>query len=88
MADLITSGLVPGIVMYQMLSAALYVDFFENPYALQWVLPENYIISYPIVPLLVFITAASALRLARFRYATTDSFIGVPTLPMPCSLFR
>ncbi len=81
MADLITSGLVPGIVMYQLISASLGVDFLENPTAFA-VAGERYLISYSWVPLIgFFITAASGLRLARFNLDTrqTDSFIGLPT---------
>ncbi len=81
MADLITSGLVPGIVMYHLISAALGVDFLENPVAFM-AGGQHYEISHPIVPLVgFFITAASGLRLARFNLDTrqTNSFIGLPT---------
>lgn len=81
MADLITSGFVPGMVMYWILSNSLGVNFMEDFQAFS-AGSDNYLISYPFVPLLgFFITAASALRLARFNLDTrqTDSFIGVPT---------
>jgi CDP-diacylglycerol--serine O-phosphatidyltransferase len=81
MADLVTSGVVPGIAMYQLMSDALGVNLLEDPYAYK-IAVEDYVISHPFVALLGFlITAASALRLARFNLDTrqTDSFIGVPT---------
>ncbi|WP_194852200.1 CDP-alcohol phosphatidyltransferase family protein [Nonlabens antarcticus] len=81
MADLITSGIVPGIVMYQMLNDALGVNLLEDAYAFRTA-AADYVIAHPFVSLLAFlITAASALRLARFNLDTrqTDSFIGVPT---------
>jgi len=81
MADMITSGLVPGVVMFQMLNDALGVNLLEDPYSFK-LAAENYLISHPFISLFGFlITAASALRLARFNLDTrqTDSFIGVPT---------
>ncbi|WP_090751962.1 CDP-alcohol phosphatidyltransferase family protein [Nonlabens sp. Hel1_33_55] len=81
MADLVTSGLVPGIAMYQMLNDALGVSIFDDAVSFQTVANE-YSITSPYVPIIGFlITAASALRLARFNLDTrqTDSFIGVPT---------
>lgn len=81
MADLITSGLVPGIVMYQLLNDALGVNLLEDAYSFK-IGVEDYAISHPFVSLLGFlITAASALRLAKFNLDTrqTDSFIGLPT---------
>ncbi len=81
MADLITSGLVPGIVMFQLLNDALGVNLIEDGTAFKLGMNE-YAISHPYVALLGFlITAASALRLARFNLDTrqTDSFIGLPT---------
>jgi len=81
MADLITSGLVPGIAMYHMMKIALGVDLFNDPFSFQ-ITVGDYAIAHPFVPLVGFlITAASALRLARFNLDTrqTDSFIGLPT---------
>ncbi len=81
MADLITSGLVPGIAMVQMLNDALGVNLLEDGVAFRTAV-QDYAISHPYVALAGFlITAASALRLARFNLDTrqTDSFIGVPT---------
>lgn len=74
LADVITSGLVPAIIMVQLLYAALstssntmigYTMSLENP--------------IPLIGLLI--AAASAYRLAKFNVDTrqTDSFIGLPT---------
>lgn len=81
MADLITSGVVPGIVMFQMLQDALGTSFLEDA-SFFTTATRDYMISHPYMSLIgFFITAASALRLARFNLDTrqTDSFIGVPT---------
>ncbi|BAO55762.1 CDP-diacylglycerol--serine O-phosphatidyltransferase [Nonlabens marinus S1-08] len=81
MADLITSGLVPGIVMFQLLNDSLGVNLIEGASSFKLGMNEH-AISHPYVALIGFlITAASALRLARFNLDTrqTDSFIGLPT---------
>ena len=74
LADMVTSGVVPGFVMYKMLA-----DIQENQ--LQYNLTEDtYYMG--IVPYLGFlITLASCYRLAKFNVDTrqTDSFIGLPT---------
>lgn len=74
LADMVTSGVVPGLVMYKMLG-----DIQENQS--QYNLTED---SYymGVVPYLGFlITLASCYRLAKFNIDTrqTDSFIGLPT---------
>jgi len=78
LADMITSGLVPGIVMFHLLS--LTVDDFSL------VEPTDYLTNFfsdiewlPFVGLLI--TLASAYRLATFNISTnqSDSFIGLPT---------
>ena len=74
LADMVTSGVVPGLVMYKMLA-----DIQENQ--LQYNLTEDtyYMV---IVPYLGFlITLASCYRLAKFNVDArqTDSFIGLPT---------
>lgn len=77
LADMVTSGVVPGLVMYQMLSG-IAGNRIENvpmeageQYFYLWVLPY----------LGFVITLASAYRLAKFNVDTrqTDSFIGLPT---------
>ncbi|WP_396148765.1 CDP-alcohol phosphatidyltransferase family protein [Flavobacterium sp.] len=74
LADMVTSGVVPGLVMYKMLA-----DIQENQS--QYNLTEDtYYMG--VVPYLGFlITIASCYRLAKFNIDTrqTDSFIGLPT---------
>ncbi|MEW7279523.1 CDP-alcohol phosphatidyltransferase family protein [Aquimarina sp. 2201CG1-2-11] len=81
LADMVTSGVVPGIVMYQLLT-----QVFEKPFYVvssSWNSEEplsDSCISY--LPLLgLLITLASAYRLAKFNIDTrqTTSFIGLPT---------
>ncbi len=81
LADMVTSGVVPGVVMYQLLSQVVKAPTYMIPDS--WsseldtsVLDANY------VPLLgLLITLASAYRLAKFNIDTrqTTSFIGLPT---------
>jgi len=81
LADMVTSGLVPGIVMYQLL-----IKTSENPSNTvfnSWDFNQNssgIYISY-IALLGLLITLASAYRLAKFNIDTrqTTSFIGLPT---------
>jgi CDP-diacylglycerol--serine O-phosphatidyltransferase len=74
LADMVTSGVVPGLVMYKMLA-----DIQENQS--QYNLTEDtYYMG--VVPYLGFlITLTSCYRLAKFNIDTrqTDSFIGLPT---------
>ena len=68
LADLVSFGLVPGILMYNMFNAAP-SSFFES-------------ISYSFLPFTgFFITLCSAYRLARFntRKSSSDYFLGLPT---------
>ena len=68
LADMVTSGVVPGVVMYQLLNRALDYPSFGWPTLL--------------FPFLGFIiTLGSCYRLANFNVDTrqTDSFIGLPT---------
>jgi len=74
LADMVTSGVVPGLVMYQMLSG---IATNQEEYNLS---SENYYLG--ILPFAGFIiTLASCYRLAKFNVDTrqTDSFIGLPT---------
>lgn len=82
LADVITSGLVPGIVMFQLLGLSLsggWSSNFSEP-----VFPESLwdqLIQSPL-PLLGFlITMGSAYRLAKFNTDEDqlDSFVGLPT---------
>ena len=86
LADMVTFGVVPGIVLFQLMSATTLCD---KPtvctsdivtYEKSTVLLANNIDSYWLL-LSFFITIFSALRLAKFNIDTrqTDSFIGVPT---------
>ncbi|MDC8006315.1 CDP-alcohol phosphatidyltransferase family protein [Aureisphaera galaxeae] len=79
LADMVTSGLVPGVIMVQMISKAVSGDYFviteifaDNA----WNNAGSYI---PLVGLLI--TVASAYRLAKFNVDTrqTLGFIGLPT---------
>ena len=74
LADMVTSGVVPGLVMYKMLA-----DIQENQSKYN-LTEETYYMG--IVPYLGFlITLASCYRLAKFNVDArqTDSFIGLPT---------
>ena len=78
LADVITSGFVPGVVMYQlfMISGAKSVDFFYQH--------ENFSLVFTIVPLALIgflIPLGAAFRLARFNLITekVSFFRGVPT---------
>lgn len=69
LADMVTSGVVPGIVMFQLLSNSTYVLQTEGTFAM-------------LLPYVSFlITLASAYRLANFNIDTrqTSGFIGLPT---------
>lgn len=72
LADMVTSGVVPGVVMYKML---------ENIYELsETYAPDNFYMN--LLPYIGFIiTIGSCYRLAKFNVDTrqTDSFIGLPT---------
>lgn len=72
LADMVTSGVVPGVVMYKML---------ENIYELsETYAPDNFYMN--LLPYIGFIiTIGSCYRLAKFNVDTrqADSFIGLPT---------
>jgi len=82
LADMITSGLVPGIVMFQLLKMSQfggwsYPVFNTTSESMVWSAGK-----IPIISLLGFIiTLASAYRLAKFNIDEnqTSSFIGLPT---------
>ena len=74
LADMVTSGVVPGVVMYQLLAN---IADMRDEYNLS---SDNFFLG--ILPYLGFIiTLASCYRLAKFNIDTrqTDSFIGLPT---------
>ncbi|AWH85145.1 phosphatidylserine synthase [Flavobacterium album] len=74
LADMVTSGVVPGLIMFQML-----VGIADNQQELN-LSPDNYYLGlFPYVGFII--TLASCYRLAKFNVDTrqTDSFIGLPT---------
>ena len=83
LADMVTSGVVPGVVMYKMLQLSLGLITFRDSY--NDYLPSSYIAEnsncnyFTYIGLLI--TLASCYRLAKFNIDTrqTDSFIGLPT---------
>ncbi|MGB7392894.1 MAG: CDP-alcohol phosphatidyltransferase family protein [Pricia sp.] len=82
LADVITSGLVPGVVMYQLLSMAMTGGWNAGDYPDPGGSDIGMAILENPLPLLGFlITLASAYRLAKFNIDEnqTDSFIGLPT---------
>ncbi|MGO4913044.1 CDP-alcohol phosphatidyltransferase family protein [Leeuwenhoekiella sp. W20_SRS_FM14] len=77
LADVVTSGVVPGMVMFQLLHKLEHWNTGER-----WVEAGLSWDSVSIIPFLGFaITLASAFRLAKFNIDTrqTTSFIGLPT---------
>lgn len=80
LADSITSGLAPGIVMVQLLSKSLTGEYFAITQVFSSNDANNSI--YLLLPLIgLLIVVASGYRLAKFNVDTrqTDSFIGLPT---------
>ena len=82
LADMVTSGLVPGIVMYKLLGMT--VSNFELTSSIDdWETTMYWNgLNHSFLPLLgLLITLASAYRLANFNIDAnqTDSFIGLPT---------
>lgn len=80
LADVVTSGVVPGIIMFQLFLKALPLttetttDWEAGNDLLEW--------NFPVLALVGFlITLASGYRLAKFNIdeRQTDSFIGLPT---------
>ncbi|MEM6718833.1 MAG: CDP-alcohol phosphatidyltransferase family protein [Bacteroidota bacterium] len=82
LADMITSGVVPGIVMYQLFNRALNIHEKVNDghsWSDTWHWFENEVHILPLFGLVI--TLASAYRLAKFNIDEnqTSSFIGLPT---------
>src|SRR5690554_811266 len=74
LADMVTSGVVPGVVMYQMLS------HIQQNNELYMITDDTFYMK--LVPFIGFIiTLGACLRLGKFNIDTrqTDSFIGLPT---------
>lgn len=93
LADMVTSGVVPGIVMFQLFMRSIHQDWmdglsceignwiaFEDTGLLQWANAKIH--PLPFVGLLI--TLAAAYRLAKFNIddRQTTSFIGLPTPAM------
>ena len=80
LADMVTSGVVPGIVMFQLLKKALPGN---TSNVTEWTTGGDYLEwDIPVVALLgLFVTLGSGYRLAKFNIdeRQTDSFIGLPT---------
>ena len=76
LADVVTSGVVPGIVMYQLLKTKETIEIF-NTEIISW--QTNKVEFLPFIGLLI--TLAAAYRLAKFNIdeRQTSSFIGLPT---------
>ncbi len=79
LADMVTSGLVPGIVMFQLLRTT-----FANPEVTnnEWTGTSDFGIDFPwIAAIGLLITLASAYRLANFNIdeRQNTSFVGLPT---------
>lgn len=75
LADVVTSGVVPGLMIFKLL-----LDIQEDDTSIYYLTEDFYYMGF--VPYLGFIiTLASAYRLAKFNIDTrqTDSFIGLPT---------
>ena len=85
LADMVTSGLVPGIVMFQMLAKVFGYPFRSVSTNAGQIVYQEFFFSDAVgtyIPLLgLSITLASAYRLAKFNIDTrqTTSFIGLPT---------
>lgn len=80
LADMITSGLVPGIVMIQLLSRSISGDYFTIAHLFSDSSWNVSFMSYlPLIGLLIVM--ASAYRLAKFNVdqRQIESFIGLPT---------
>ncbi|MDD7885159.1 phosphatidylcholine/phosphatidylserine synthase [Flavivirga sp. 57AJ16] len=80
LADMVTSGLVPGIIMYKLLS--LTTNISEVAYNNWSSNTDGLDFNLPILPLLgLFVTLASAYRLANFNLDTEQQsyFKGLPT---------
>jgi CDP-diacylglycerol--serine O-phosphatidyltransferase len=78
LADMVTFGVVPGVVMFKLLSYVITTNFFlENSYGPLTAQNSSYYLAY----LAFMIPVFSAIRLAKFNNDTrqTTSFIGLPT---------
>lgn len=83
MADMVSFGVVPGAILYQMLDTSMTL---RDPDNISWVFNYEYQIVGSAIPAFI-LTCFSGLRLAKFNLDTrqTDSFIGLPT--PACTMF-
>ena len=84
LADMVTSGVVPGIIMFKLFATSPNLDTLENaPIVMNWM---NFNFA-PIQFLGLLLTLGACYRLAKFNIDTrqSESFIGLPTPAM--SLF-
>lgn len=81
LADMVTFGVVPGIMMFKLIDHSLVQSFYKGS-------PEEWIVNHPLPQVYAYvhfialiIVVFSALRLAKFNNDTrqTSSFIGLPT---------
>ena len=84
LADMVTSGVVPGIIMFNLLATSPNLDTLENA-----TIDANWV-NFNFAPIQLFgllLTLGACCRLAKFNIDTrqSDSFIGLPTPAM--SLF-
>jgi CDP-diacylglycerol--serine O-phosphatidyltransferase len=88
LADMVSFGVVPGVVMFQMMRIVSVYHFSENeilnrtiPNQMGYFVPEISYDFYPICFIAFLIPLLSAYRLAKFNIDTrqTDKFIGLPT---------
>lgn len=77
LADCITSGLLPSMVMYKLMQGALAGVFSSEPFSATVPVSPLQLAAVPALLIVLF----SALRLAKFNLDTrqTESFIGLPT---------
>lgn len=70
LADMVTSGLVPGVVLYQLLQTALQAQPISDSFDVSWLATLGFLV-----------TLASAYRLGKFNIDTEQkaNFIGLPT---------
>lgn len=82
LADMISFGLAPGIIMYQCMTRGITFSAFMG-YPSEWVHTYRMISQFPVSLAYIsfLITICSALRLAKFNIddRQTDGFIGMPT---------
>lgn len=93
LADVVTSGVVPGIVMFQLFMRSIHKDWMEGLSCEigNWMTIEETAmmswmgINFHLIPFIgLLLTLAAAYRLAKFNIdeRQTDSFIGLPTPAM------